>query len=82
MNYFDRFKKKNTQNFIKIHPVGAQLFHTEGQTDTTKLNSCFPQFCESARQRVYSQNVSPVQQQSRKAVVFKVSFYAGLSMKK
>jgi len=30
---------KNTQisNFMKIHPVGAALFHTGGQTDVTKL---------------------------------------------
>jgi hypothetical protein len=32
------FQKKNqTSNFMKIHPVGAELFHTDGQTDMAKL---------------------------------------------
>jgi len=31
--------QKNTQilNFMNIHPVGAQLFHSAQQTDMTKL---------------------------------------------
>jgi len=31
--------KKKTQllNFTKIRPVGAELFHADGQTDMTKL---------------------------------------------
>ena len=28
-------------NFIKIHPVGVELFHADGQTDMTKLKSLF-----------------------------------------
>jgi len=34
MNFLDTFSK-NTQisNFIKLHPVGAKLFHADGQTD-------------------------------------------------
>jgi hypothetical protein len=40
---FSRQIFKNTQisNFVKIHPVGAQLLHverrTDGRTDTSKL---------------------------------------------
>jgi len=34
----DVFEKKNTgiSNFMKIRPVGAELFHADGRTDTTK----------------------------------------------
>jgi len=35
------FEKKNMLNFMKIRPVGPQLFHalgqTDGETDKTKL---------------------------------------------
>ena len=34
---------KNTQisNFMKIRPVGAELFHADGQADVTKLIVAF-----------------------------------------
>jgi len=36
---FWQLSKKNTQisNFIKFHPVGAELFHADRQTDMMKL---------------------------------------------
>jgi len=42
MTFLDRFAK-NTQisNFIEIRPVGAELFHADGQADTTKLIVAF-----------------------------------------
>jgi len=34
---------------MKIHPVGAKLFHADGQMDSCgKANSRFLQFCKSA----------------------------------
>jgi hypothetical protein len=38
LNIFDIFSK-NTQmlNFMKIRPVGAELFRVDGRTDMTKL---------------------------------------------
>jgi len=33
---------------MKILPVGAELFHAYGQTDTKKLIVGFSQFCERA----------------------------------
>jgi len=44
--------KKNTQkrNFMKIRPAGAELFHSDGETDgrmnMTKLIVAVSQFCE------------------------------------
>jgi hypothetical protein len=43
LTFLDRFSKNNLiQNFIKIHSVGAELFHvdgrTDGQTDRQKEN--------------------------------------------
>jgi hypothetical protein len=52
---FSRDFRKNTQtsNFMKIRPVVAELFHTDGQTEGRmdrhdEANSRFSQFCESA----------------------------------
>jgi hypothetical protein len=40
-------------NFIKIHPVGAEMFRvdrgTDEWTDTVKVNSRFSQFCECTK---------------------------------
>jgi len=33
-------------DFVKIRPVGAGLFHADGQTDTPEANSRISQFCE------------------------------------
>ena len=33
---------------MKIRPVGAELFHADGQTDVTKLIVAFSQYCEPA----------------------------------
>ena len=40
------FRKKNTQisNFMKIRPVGAELFHVDRQTDMTNLRVAFRNF--------------------------------------
>jgi hypothetical protein len=37
-NFLDRFskEKKKNSNFMKIFPVGAELFQTDSQTDVTK----------------------------------------------
>ena len=38
------FEKHSNIKGMKIPPVGAELFHTDGHD---KANSCFSQFCES-----------------------------------
>jgi hypothetical protein len=45
------FEKKRLkyQVFIKIRPVGAELFHVDGRRDKhDEANSRFSQFCERA----------------------------------
>jgi len=62
MNYLDRFKKKKIlekQNFIKIHPVGAELFHTEGRTDMTKLTVAFRNFAKAPKS-MYTAKMFPL----------------------
>jgi hypothetical protein len=36
-------------NFVKIRSVGAQLLHTDGQTDMTKLIVTFRYFANSPK---------------------------------
>ena len=44
------FKYTQIPNFIKIHPVGAELFHTDGRmdghTDMTKLIATYCNFAK------------------------------------
>ena len=50
-NFLDRFSKISyISNFMKIRPVGAELFHVDGRTDDRRgnANSRFLQFCERA----------------------------------
>ena len=46
MNFLDRFSKRKVRvsSFIKIRPVGAELFHTYRQTDMPKLIVAFRNF--------------------------------------
>ena len=54
LDLFDRFSKNaQISNFLKIRPVGAELFHADGQTDGKtdrhdEINSRFLQFPERA----------------------------------
>ena len=43
--------RKNTRisNFIKIHPVRAELFHADGRTDMTKLTIAFRNFANAPK---------------------------------
>ena len=50
--FFDRFPKHTRiSNFIKIRPVGAELFHADGQTErqTTKLIVAFRNFVNAPK---------------------------------
>ena len=50
LNFLNRVSKNiKISDFMKIHPVGAELFDAEGRTDRhDKTNSRFSQFCERA----------------------------------
>ena len=50
--FLDRFSKETPiSNFMKIRPVGAQLFHADGQTDRqtdmAKLTVAFRSFAKA-----------------------------------
>jgi len=53
LNFLDGFSRnRQILNFIKIRPVGAELFHEDWQTHGQRhddANSCLPQFCERAQ---------------------------------
>jgi hypothetical protein len=40
--------RKKLSNFMKICPVGAELFCAESRTEEHEVNSRFSQFCERA----------------------------------
>ena len=42
-------KKAQVSNFIKIRPVGTELFHADGQTDMTKLIVAFRNFAKAPK---------------------------------
>ena len=56
-------KKAEKSNFMKIRPVGAELFHADEQTDTTKLIASFRNFAKAPRNGIY---VIPVDAHNRK----------------
>ena len=48
LNFLNRFSQNTqTPNLIKIHPVGAELFHEGAKTDTTKLTVIFRNFAKA-----------------------------------
>jgi hypothetical protein len=50
INFLDRFwKSTEMSNFMRIRPLGAELFHADGQTDKSeKAKSRFSQYCARA----------------------------------
>jgi len=50
MNFLYRFSKNlQISNFMKIRPVGAELFHADGRTDMTKLIVAFRNFANAPK---------------------------------
>jgi hypothetical protein len=48
------FENTPMQHFMKMHPMVAELFHTDGQTDMTKLTVTARNF-ENAPQNIQTQ---------------------------
>ena len=48
------FRKTLRYHLIKIRPVGAELFHANGQTDTTKLIVAFRNFANAPKKEIRS----------------------------
>jgi len=53
LNFLDGFSKSTqTKNFMKIRPVGAELFNaTDGRTDMRQLTVTFRNFVNVSKQR-------------------------------
>ena len=53
--YSNFFSPKNTQiwNFMKIRPVGSQLFHANGRTNMMKLIAAFRNFTNALQNAKY-----------------------------
>ena len=57
--YLDKFSKNTPiPNFIKIHPVGAEFFLADGQTDMTKLIVAFRNFPNAAKTNMSKSQVT------------------------
>jgi hypothetical protein len=68
LNFLDRFSRR-TQNFMKIRPVEAEVFHADGQTVRyEEANSRFPQLCEGARKLLESEYYTEVYPQINRMV--------------
>ena len=53
---------KKYSNFMKICPVGAGLFHMDGQTDTKKLTAGFCNFANKPTNGRKATTLLPVEQ--------------------
>ena len=56
LNFLDSFSKNtHISNFMKIRPVGAELFHADGRTDMTKLIVAFRNFSKAPKTGTFPQ---------------------------
>ena len=46
-------KNNQISNFVKIRPVGAELFRADGQTDITKLTVTFGNFVNAPKKNLH-----------------------------
>ena len=73
-------------NFMKIRPLGAELFHADTRTDRReKANSRFPQFCERGQIKLKATGLTkPWYLLSRVASILTISAvqYAAIKMSK
>jgi hypothetical protein len=51
------FEENSNKSFIKIRPVGVELFHAHGQTDMTKLIVDFRSYANASNKLVDSENI-------------------------
>jgi hypothetical protein len=51
-------KKVQISNYITICPMGAEMFHMDGQTDMTKLTVAFHNFANMPKNWTKSRNLT------------------------
>jgi len=69
LEFSGQFFEKSSSNFVKIRPVGAEMFHADGQTNGDRhdaTNRQFSQFCRRTQNQ--SLNCTPLRV-NRRAVV-------------
>jgi len=58
LHFLDRFSKNNDiSSFMKIHLVGAELFHADGRTYMTKVTVVFRNFSKAPKTRHHWRNL-------------------------
>jgi hypothetical protein len=50
----DFWKKAQISSFVKIRPMGAELFHTDGRMNTTKLIVAFRNFANAPEKSFFT----------------------------
>jgi hypothetical protein len=60
LNFIGRYSKNpKVRNFAKIRPVGAEMFHADGQTFMTKLILAFRNFANASNKSLVGHGVQP-----------------------
>jgi hypothetical protein len=73
LDFFDGFSKNTPiPNFMKIRPVGAELFHADGQTDMMKPAIAFRDFANAPENQITIYGCSILRSQTTVYYAFEI----------